>query len=332
MIERQIKVCVDLMGGDRAPRALFEAILALCPYLRPTQRLLLLVQEERYAELGVDASLPPQIEVMPVEESIEMSDAPLYAVRKKRLSSMAIGMEFLKQKEVDALVSTGNTGALVAMAQITLPLLETIEKPALLVTLPSEKGEVVVLDVGAHISFKPQHLLDYARLGVAYSQVIYENPLPTLGLLNIGVEEMKGTKEVQEVYITLQNAFSREQFVGNVEGREVFQGRVDVLVTDGFTGNVFLKTCEGASSFLLEYMHNYFSSLPASGGEKLMHHFQQRFNYSAHRGALLCGVEGVVIKCHGNASDPAFVNGIERAFELAERQIDLEMQKKLREI
>jgi glycerol-3-phosphate acyltransferase PlsX len=241
-------------------------------------------------------------------------------------------MKLLKQKKVAAFVSTGNTGALVALAQLHLSLFDTIQKPALLVSLPSEKGEVVVLDVGAHIAFKAQHLLDYARLGVAYSTIVYGFATPSVGLLNIGVEEAKGTKEVQEAYIALQRAFSEEQFVGNVEGREVFQGKVDVLVTDGFTGNVFLKTCEGASSFLLEYMHNYFSKAPSSSGEPLMHHFEQRFNYSSHRGAFLCGVEGIVIKCHGNASNPAFIQGIQRAFELAEMQIGDKIQKKLKQV
>lgn len=315
------------MGGDRPPQELFEVVLSSAAHLSNVRFIVLVQDKYRFSH-----QIPPHslIEIIKVKETIAMDDAPLYAVRKKKLSSMAQGIELVKNKKADAFITTGNTGALVALSMLHLPRCQGIEKPALVVSLPTEKGEVVVVDVGAHIAFTPRHIVDYARLGVAYRQVVDQIPLPSVGLLNIGVEEAKGTKEVKEAYNALLTTFGK-QFVGNIEGREVFQGKVEVLVTDGFTGNVFLKTCEGASAFLLEYMQKYFTMMPISGGEKLLNHFQQRFNYSAQRGALLCGVEGIVMKCHGNSSNSAFANAIQRAIDLATQQVSDRLSAQLKE-
>jgi glycerol-3-phosphate acyltransferase PlsX len=185
-----------------------------------------------------------------------MDDPPLVAVRRKKDSSMAVGVGLLKEHKMDALVSAGNTGALVAFARLNLPLLPTITSLSLLVLLPKEKGRVAVLDVGANISFKPLHLVEYAKLGRLYFQIVHGLENPKVGLLNIGVEEKKGTAMIKEGYQILSEYFEKtpEAFLGNIEGKNVFQSNSpDVLITDGFTGNVFLKTCEGVFSFIVDF-------------------------------------------------------------------------------
>ncbi len=239
---------------------------------------------------------------------------------------MVGGIRLLKEKQIDAFVSTGNTGALMASAMFHLPMLPGIERPALLVVLPAGKHGVAVLDVGANISPRAEHLLGYAKLGVIYRQCAHRIRFPTVGLLNIGTEQLKGTESMKEAYLVLKDYFKPEEhlFKGNIEARDVFSGAVDVLVTDGFTGNVFLKTCEGVSAYLIDYLA---SEKSTSGIGTLL---KQQFNVSKHPGALLCGVDGIVIKCHGNSDLPALVSGIRGAAALVKTRMIDKMKARLK--
>lgn len=243
-----------------------------------------------------------------------MDEAPLVAVRRKKNSSMAAGIRLLKEKKIDAFLSTGNTGALVATAMLHLDPMPGIERPALLITMPTTEGEVVVLDVGANLMPKPHQLVSYAHLGSLFRRHYHGLKNPKIGLLNIGAEEQKGTKELKETYQLLQEGF-QDHFLGNIEGMEVFQGKVDVLVTDGFTGNVFLKTTEGVSSFLVDYINKKFDA------KEIVTHLNQKFNYDQHPGAFLCGVDGLVVKCHGYSDRQALINGILGAADLASKGV-----------
>jgi len=301
-----MRIGVDLMGGDRPPEHLLDAItqctldhVSLVPICNQDTA-------DRLARLG-------SYDCVVTEEFIEMGEPPLLAVRRKRSASMTMGVRLVKEKQIDALVSTGNTGALVATSMLQLPMLGTIERPALLVIMPNGEKGVVVLDVGANIAPKPEHLIDYAKMGVCYRQVIQGVPHPKVGLLNIGVEERKGTPEVQQTYQRLQEVFG-DYFLGNIEGRVVFDGDIDVMVTDGFTGNVFLKTCEGVSSFFLEYIYTHFPEISVP----IVKHFQERFSYARHPGGFLCGVDGIVVKCHGHSNTLALSNGIKGAAALVQ--------------
>lgn len=311
------------MGSSSSPQIIFEAVLAISQEVGPSDTLVCLAQHAILPQLREKyKGWLPSIEFITTEEAIEMEEPPLLAVRRKKNSSMAAGMRLLKESTIDAFVTAGNTGALVASAMHHLPMLPHIERPALLVTMPTEKGKVVVLDVGANINPRPQQLVSYAHLGSLYRHCIYGENSPTIGLLNIGVEEQKGTKELKETYQMLQEIF-QTRFLGNIEGREVFQGRIDVLVTDGFTGNVFLKTSEGISSFLAEYLQKNFD-VP-----EIVTHLYQQFNYSEHPGALLCGVDGLVIKCHGFSDNAALKNGIRGAFALVRDNLLSKLKEKL---
>lgn len=295
------------MGGDTPPSTLLQAVLEYKAKLDPSVTLVVISQEKPIED----------IEFLQADDVIRMDESPLYAVRKKKNSSIGVGIRALLEGKIDALVTTGNTGALVAFASLYLPRLPQMQRPALLAVLPTAKGRVAVLDVGANIAFKSSQLLDYAKFGAYYRESFDQIVNPRIGLLNIGQEEQKGTPEIKEAYAALQAAFPK-QFVGNIEGREVFEGKVDVLVTDGFTGNVFLKTCEGASSFLLEYLQKYFANEPT---KKVLTHFHQTFNYAEHPGAILAGVDGLVIKCHGYSNTKALQSGIEGAIKLLQKDV-----------
>lgn len=336
----KMRVGIDLMGGDQPPQAIFEAVLQVRREIDPSYILVVILHHSLLADLKkqyisffetYDDPLTFEIEFICAEETIEMQDSPLLAVRRKKKSSMTYGMRMLKEQRLDAFISTGNTGALIASAMLYLPLLPNIQRPALLVVLPAGKRGVVVLDVGANVSIEPKHFLDFAKLGILYRECAHHLTSPTVGLLNIGVEEAKGTKLVKEAYTTLQTYFENSpgQFLGNVEGREVFQGHVDILITDGFTGNVFLKTCEGVSAFVLDYLKEKLSSLGDQGMSSLMGQLLSQFNYSQHPGALLCGVDGLVIKCHGNSNIPSLISGIKGACALAKTDLISKMKKKL---
>ncbi|MCH9626940.1 MAG: Phosphate acyltransferase [Chlamydiales bacterium] len=311
-----LRVGVDLMGGDQSPESIFEAVLSVAN--RTDVRFVVLATHAYFSILSDQAH--PHIEFVTTEEFIEMDESPLLAVRRKKNSSMAAGMRLLRENKLDAFLSTGSTGALVATATLHLDPLEGVERPALLVTMPTAKGEVVVLDVGANIQPKPEHLVAYAQLGVLFSALYRGVKKPSIGLLNIGAEEQKGTKELKEAYASLQEVFQK-RFLGNVEGRTVFRGDVDVLVTDGFTGNVFLKTSEGISRFLAEYLTQHFE-IP-----DIIAHLNQRFNYAEHPGAFLCGVDGLVVKCHGDSDQQALMNGIYGAIDLAQSQLLAKMKR-----
>lgn len=315
-----VRVGVDLMGSETSPQTIFEAVLEIHKELGTNDSVVVLAEHSLYPHFKKQYGA--SIEFITTEEAIGMDEPPLLAVRRKKNSSMSAGIRLLREKKLDAFVSTGNTGALVATAALHLPMLPYLERPALLVIMPTERGRVAVLDVGANITPRPEHLVSYAMLGSLYQQSMYGIKNPRIGLLNIGVEEQKGTKELKETYHMLQEKF-QERFLGNIEGREVFQGKLDVLVTDGFTGNVFLKTSEGISTFLVEYLQKNFE-IP-----EIVSHLHQQFNYAEHPGAFLCGVEGVVVKCHGLSDRTALMNGIRGAFTLVKKGILPQIKKRM---
>jgi phosphate acyltransferase len=318
-----VGVAVDLMGSDSSPQEIFEAVVAISQEISPDDSLIVIAQHSLLPILrSTYGKFPPSIAFITTEGEIAMEEAPLVAVRRKKNSSMAAGVRLLKEKKIDAFVTSGNTGALVAFATLHLTLLPHIERPALLVMMPTGKGQVAVLDVGANIAPKAQHLVSFALLGSLYLQCMHGKKNPRVGLLNIGAEEQKGTNELKEAYQLLQKKF-QSLFLGNIEGREVFQGKIDVLVTDGFTGNVFLKTSEGISSFLAEYLQKEF------GVPQIVSHLHQQFNYSEHPGAFLCGVDGIIVKCHGFSNKQALMNGIRGAFHLAKAGITAQLKEKL---
>lgn len=306
----------DLLGGDIvSPDHVLETLHSLYSEIRDPFCLTifatpdLAIHIEAFKEAnGINEK---ELEVLQTEEIIHMDDDPLHSVRKKKDSSMCLGMQLLRDKQIDALVSTGNTGALIASAKLYLPMLQGISRAALITLLPTKKDPIAVIDVGANIHCTPEHLLHFAHMGIAY-QKARGIKAPQIGLLNIGSEEKKGRAELRETYRLLQE--SEPHFIGNVEGKEVFSGNLHVLVTDGFTGNVFLKTAEGLSSFVLDIMKSNQSLLPFS--KPLLNRLEAELNSAEHPGAILCGVDGLIIKCHGDANAAALKLGVQGALQL----------------
>mgnify|MGYP001492483288 CR=1 FL=1 len=314
---------VDLLGGDNHQgEHLLEVIKGLFNEVVEPFRLLVFATPEITLKIKQFENQNPtlfkenRILSLEVKEVIHMDDEPLLAIRRKKEASICVGMRMLQKKEIDVLVSTGNTGALIASAMMHLPMLEGVTRAALLKILPTKKKPIAVIDVGANIHCKPEHLVQFAKMGLAYQKTQgIENP--KVGLLNIGTEEKKGRAELQETYQLLLNFNEKDldrTFIGNVEGKQVFSGDVQVLVTDGFTGNVFLKTAEGISFFILETLHEN-QDLPFL--KTLLKRIENDLYYAEYPGAILCGVDGIVMKCHGDATPQALINGIKGAINLA---------------
>ncbi|MCE2983817.1 MAG: phosphate acyltransferase PlsX [Parachlamydia sp.] len=308
------------MGSESPPSALFDAIpLAVQQF--PALQLIIfatlpIMQQLHEWSSAFPSQIWESVQFCPVLEAIEMEDDPLVAFRNKKNSSMAAGLTMLKKRQLDGFITAGNTGALIAGAVVSLPKLPGIKRPALLTNLPTEQGDLAVIDVGGSVACKAEHLLQFAAMGAAYQRCCRGIALPRVGLLNIGVESKKGTAELQKAYQLLQRHASRFHFVGNIEGREGFQGHVDVLVTDGFTGNVLLKTAEGVSLFLLSQLKQAIQELPGQQQEAVFRRLKDQFDYEEYSGAIICGVDGVVVKCHGKSTARAFLNGIKGAVKL----------------
>jgi glycerol-3-phosphate acyltransferase PlsX len=295
------RIGVDLMGSDTPPQALATALIQLLKENFPAEFLVF---------ASPDVELPNHLPSVICPETIEMRDDPMTAVRRKKESSLCQGLHYLHEKKIDAFISAGNTGALILAAKAKLKTLPLIDRPALLTLLPTHKKEIAVLDVGANLTLKSHHILQFAAIGIAY-QKSRGISHPTVGLLNVGTEAMKGTPQVREAYAKLQTLNQNSlTFLGNIEGKDVFSGDVDVLVTDGFTGNVFLKTAEGLAAFILKELEK---QQPAGF---TISSLRDRLYVAEHPGAILCGVEGVVVKCHGDITPAKFMSSIKGAARL----------------
>jgi phosphate acyltransferase len=308
---------IDLLGSDVSPQELLQAIIDFRPELKDTISLTLLGTQDLFARVK---TCPYGIVFHPVQEIITMEDDPLYAIRHKKQSSLFLGIQLLKEGHLDAFISSGNTGALMAASKVLLSTLPGVQRPALLTLLPTRTSDVAVLDVGANTSYKAKYLVQFALMGVAF-QKNRGITCPKVGLLNIGSEAKKGTPELRTAYEALTGLASSSSFtfVGNSEARDIFQGGIDVLVTDGFTGNIFLKTAEGIGMVILK-------ELEAAAQEKdipikaALAGLRQHLHYADYPGALLCGVNGIVIKCHGNATTKSVLASITSASRLVEHR------------
>lgn len=325
------------MGSDRSPQVLFEAVIQAAKQLDSTATLTVIATPELIDSfssliphlLGGHSISSAKVNFVPAPDVINMHEEPLTAFKSKKGSSLIIGMKLLRKKTLDAFVTAGNTGALITCATLMMSPLPNIQRPALLATLPTESGNVAVIDIGGNVLCKAHHLVQFAAMGAAFQRCREGIEIPRIGLLNIGVESKKGTAVVRHAYRILSELVEKDiasgkeriQFIGNIEGRDVFQGKVDVLVTDGFTGNVLLKTSEGVASFILEYIKKNLGHVPTQQFQHGLAQLQRHFNYAEYPGAIVLGIDGVVVKCHGDATSKAMLNGIKGAANLVEKRL-----------
>ncbi|MBU0571944.1 MAG: phosphate acyltransferase PlsX [Candidatus Omnitrophica bacterium] len=327
-----MKIVVDAMGGDRAPAVpVAGAVLAA----KEIGCDIILVGCEKTIKGVLDKCGGPfgKIEIVNASETIRMDEQAAISVRKKRDSSIVRAVEILKNKEADALVSAGNTGAVVCAATLSLRLLPGVDRPGIAVVFPTLTKPCLVIDVGANIDPKPLHLLQYGIMGDACSRHVLNKERPTVALLNIGEESTKGTDFVKEAHILLSE--SKLNFIGNIEPKEVYEGGADVVVCDGFIGNVFLKVTEGfadAASELLKRelkASNWMTKFGAILTLPTFKSIKKRVDATEYGGAPLMGVDGRVIIAHGSANDVAIKNAIKVSAEYVNHHVNAHIIEEL---
>jgi glycerol-3-phosphate acyltransferase PlsX len=320
-----IKIAVDAMGSDHAPVVEVEgAVRAAAEY---GIHVVLVGQDEHIeAALAGHSRAGLHIDVIPASQVVGMEEPAMSAIRRKKDSSIRIAVNLMQEGQVSGVVSAGNTGAVMATAKVVAGALPVVDRPALTTVLPTRKGKPsILLDVGANVDCKPLHLEQFAIMGEIYSRVIFGIRRPRVGLLSIGEEDTKGNELTKEVFKALNQ--TPLNFVGNVEGRDIFTGDVDVIVCDGFTGNVALKLSEGLfDTFTRMLGKELEKTLSAKVGyifaQKAFEQFKRRLDYSEYGGAPLLGIKGIGIVCHGRSNSNAIKNAIRVAHEFCEQKVN----------
>ena len=314
-----VTIAIDAMGGDYGPRV---TVPAAVEYLRkhPNDTIVLVgLPDAIQVELStIKAASGLRLRIHAASEVVGMDESPQLALRNKKDSSMRVAINLVKNGEAGACVSAGNTGALMATARYVLKMLPGIDRPAIASFLPTSKGQVCMLDLGANVDCNAQHLLQFALMGSTLVSAIGHTDNPTVGLLNIGSEDIKGNEVVKQAADLLQQ--SDLNFYGNIEGDDIFKGVTDVVVCDGFVGNVALKTTEGLVKMLgiflrEEFSRNPFTKLAGLVALPILKAFKRRVDPRHYNGATLLGLKGIVLKSHGSADVFSFLCAIERAAE-----------------
>jgi phosphate acyltransferase len=326
-----MRIAVDAMGGDAGPPVTVEGAVAAA---REYGLEIVLVGDKATVEreLAHHAGTNPPLTVRHASQVVAMDEPPTHALRRKRDSSMRVAAELVRDGEAAAFVSAGNTGAAMAIAMFTLGVLPGVDRPAIAVPLPNLKGRTILLDVGANVDPKPKHLTQYALMGHVYARDILGVAAPRIGLLSVGEEEGKGNELVREAFKTLEGM--PLNFAGNVEGRDIYNGSVDVVVTDGFTGNVALKISESLADMIIHLIREELTRTPmAKLGALLVRpafrRFWKRVDYNELGGAPLLGINGACIISHGASPPRAVKNAIRVAAEWVRMDVNADIRAAL---
>ncbi|MGC3982262.1 MAG: phosphate acyltransferase PlsX [Steroidobacteraceae bacterium] len=332
---KQLTIAIDAMGGDHGPPTAVPAVLEVLAQ-QPDIKFILVGQQEVLTPLLAKRgrAFAERLQVHHASQVVEMGERPQDALRKKKDSSMRIAIDLVKEGVADACVSAGNTGALMATARFVLKTIPGIDRPAILGRIPAHHGHTYMLDLGANADASPEHLLQFAVMGSVVATDLHGTPRPRIGLLNIGSEDIKGNELVQEAAKLLQK--STLNYIGFVEGNDIFGGEVDVVVTDGFTGNVALKSMEGVARMFgaalkSEYTRSPLRWLSLVTSLPVLNSFKKRFDPGRHNGASMVGLNGVVIKSHGSADAPSFANAIRVAIVEARKGVPSQVSQLLQE-
>jgi len=320
-----VTLSIDCMGGDHGPSVTVPAALHFMRVDRDTRIVLVGRAEAIEPHLGTAlAEFGERLRIQRASEVVGMDEAPALAMRNKKDSSMRVAVDLVKSGEAQAAVSAGNTGALMAISRFVLKTLPGIDRPAICSTLPTLRGQTHVLDLGANVDCTPEHLLQFGIMGAMLVAAVEHNERPSVGLLNIGEEEIKGNEAVKQAGELLRK--SGLNFYGNVEGNDIYKGTVDVVVCDGFVGNVALKTSEGLAQMMATFLREQFSrnwltKLAAVFAMSALKGFKHKLDFRRYNGAALLGLRGVVVKSHGAADSFAFEQAIWRAAEAARNRL-----------
>jgi glycerol-3-phosphate acyltransferase PlsX len=311
-----ITVAIDCMGGDHGPRVTVPAALDFVRKHGDVRVVLVGLEQNIRPLLG--GAGDSRVSVRHASQVVAMDEPPALALRGKKDSSMRVAINLVKEGEADACVSAGNTGALMAISRFVLKMLPGIDRPAICAILPTATGHTHVLDLGANVDCSPEHLLQFGIMGASLVSAIEHKDRPTVGILNIGEEDIKGNDVVKRAAELLRD--SGLNFIGNVEGDGIYKGEAEVVVCDGFVGNVALKASEGLAQMLAsflrqEFNRNLLTKLAALIAMPVLNNFKKHVDHRRYNGASLLGLKGIVLKSHGSADTVAFANALERAAE-----------------
>ncbi len=317
------RIAIDCMGGDHGPSVTVPAAIRFLAE-HPAAHLVLVGQEEVLRPLLGTSAEDSRLRIVNATEVVGMDESPALALRNKKDSSMRVAINLVKSGDADASVSAGNTGALMAISRFVLKMLPGIDRPAICAPLPTINGHTHMLDLGANVDCGPEHLLQFGIMGAMLVAAMEHKERPTVGILNIGEEEIKGNEVVKAAADLLRA--SDLNFIGNVEGDGIYKGDADVIVCDGFVGNVALKTSEGlaqmlASSLRSEFKRNWLTKIAALIAISVLNNFKKRFDHRRYNGAILLGLKGISVKSHGSADELSFGNAIARAYDAAQNRV-----------
>jgi len=328
-----VKIAVDVMGGDDSPFVVIDGVRL---FLEENPEIeFVLVGQERVIKQELEKFQllnNPRISVKNATQVIEMGESPIKALRQKKSSSISIMMDLAKSNLVDAVLSAGNTGAMVSAATLKLRTLPNIDRPGIATVMPTPYGRNILMDVGAVTDCKSKNLVQFAIMGESIAQLIMDIQNPSIGLLNVGEEESKGSELTKEVFSILKA--SNLNFYGNVEGSDVFTNTVNVIITDGFTGNTILKASESLAKGIFsvlkrEVKKSFLSMAGAFLMKKAFKGTHKQFNHEEYGGALLLGVNGVVIISHGSSTAIAIKNAIKTAVKMVSKNVNSEIIKRM---
>ncbi len=320
-----ITLAVDCMGGDHGPSITLPAVFEFLRH--DTDCAAILVGREDVLRPLAGRAMTKfgdRLSIRHASEMVEMDEAVASALRGKKDSSMRVAIDLVKDGAASAAVSAGNTGALMAISRFVLKTLPSIDRPAICSILPSQRGSTYVLDLGANVDCSPEHLLQFGIMGSLLVSALEHKERPSVGLLNIGEEDIKGNEVVKRAAELLRA--TDLNFIGNVEGNDIFRGTADVVVCDGFVGNVTLKASEGLALMIVsalkeEFSRNLFTKLVALLAMPILNAFRKRFDARRYNGASLLGLRGIVVKSHGSADQTAFRYALEKAAEEARQRL-----------
>ena len=327
------KISIDAMGGDFGPEVTVEAALRALRFSKDLelvlvgQRELLIPQLER---LGLTDE--PRLRIQHASEVVGMDESPAVALKKKKDSSMRVAINLVKDGVVDACVSAGNTGALMATSKFVLKTIPGISRPAICTSLPTTRGHTHMLDLGANIDCSAEHLFQFAVMGSVLAQSVDENPRPSVGLLNIGSEAIKGNDTVKKAHQLIEK--TSLNYIGFIEGNDIYTGKVDVVVSDGFAGNISLKTAEGLASMVNSvlkagFKKNLFTKIAALIAMPVLNAVKHTLDPKQYNGASLLGLNGIVIKSHGGADVESFFNALKIAIIEIDKSVPARINKEI---
>jgi glycerol-3-phosphate acyltransferase PlsX len=327
-----MQIALDAMGGDHAPGPIVAGAVQAVAADPDLHVVLVGDQAQMEACLAKEGGKPDRIDLFHCTQVVTMEETPVVALRKKPDNSISRSWQLLAERKVEAIVSAGNTGAMVAGGLRLRRFLKNVRRPGIAAVMPTLRGPCVLLDVGANVNPKPEHLFQYGVMGSIFARHILQRQQPTIGLMNIGSEEQKGHDLAKDTHALFNASPLREQFIGNVEGRDINRGVCDVIVTDGFVGNVVLKVSEGVADFLMKMVaHELLGALKAerAQAQAALQALVDRYDYSSHGGAPLLGIDGICIICHGSSGDQAIKNALLVAARYAKAKLNEMIVKEL---